>query len=475
MRLIPGKTLKYGSHTLLIIVASMVIIVALNFLFSRYHIRHDMTSIGVHSLSEQTMKVLEQVTSELTINIFCPTGQDTRIRKLTEMIHYQNPHVKISFYDPVREPVKANAMNMKAYMGLVAERDGRRYKVEYERNAFWQEKDVTNAILNVLRDENKIIYFTTGHGERGIDDEEREGFSKARDQLEGSAYNVETLVTVAIDSFPENAAGVVIAGATARFDSLELSALKHYMEKGGDCFLLLDPGDSTGFEKLVRRYGVIIGNDFVVEPAATARMAAIKNPVIPIVTRYSIPPKKPHPILEKHQNVMTAYPKVRSIKLSDRTGYDIEAENIIATSRMSWAETDLETLLGGEKAMANPDPGELKGPVPIAVASIRYFEDYSNYEDMKDNPMKARLVVIGDSDFATNGYFENPPGNGDLFLNTINWLAEEEELIAIRPKVYGVNPIRLTHRESKRMTYFNLAIYPTLVLIAGVVIWWRRK
>ena len=477
MRFIPGKTLKYGSHSILIIGMGFVIVIALNFLMNRYHIRKDITESKAHSLSEQTLKVLDSVDTEITINIFCPAERrDFRwIRKVTEMIHYSNPLVKVVFYDPVKNPVKAKAYNVTEERVVVVERGEKRFSKSYRENEFWQEKDLANAILRVMSDRNKVVYFVTGHGERDIYSHEQDGFSTVREELESAAYDVQNLIFVTVDSIPVDADIVVVPRPVRPYSKDEIIKIRGYIQRGGDVFFMLDPGDSTGFEDFLQRYDVKLGNDFIIDKSREGRMANVRDPSSPVVVRYSKSKgEKTHEILKNHTGVMTIYPQVRSINFRNKH-YDIEIEPIVFTSPQSWAETDLEAFRAKKPFKPTKDRHERPGPIVIAVALVRYYEDYENYDDMKDNPKKSRIVVIGDSDFATNRWFTLIKGNGDLFLNTVNWLAEEEELIAIRPKQYGMNTIRLTYKQSKWFLYFPVIIYPAIVLAVGLAVWIRRR
>ena len=77
-----------------------------------------------------------------------------------------------------------------------------------------------------------------------------------------------------------------------------------------------------------------------------------------------------------------------------------------------------------------------------------------------------KLILIGDSDFANNTNI-NLAGNGDLFLNTINWLAEEANLIAVRAKKRTITPVVLTRAQARAIFWIPVVMIPSAVLIAG--------
>jgi ABC-type uncharacterized transport system involved in gliding motility auxiliary subunit len=84
-------------------------------------------------------------------------------------------------------------------------------------------------------------------------------------------------------------------------------------------------------------------------------------------------------------------------------------------------------------------------------------------------------VVFGDSEFANNTYFALQ-GNGDLFLNTVSWLAEEEDLIAIRPRQGGGSgPVILTAAQAPLIFWIPVVALPLAVFASGMVVFLRRR
>ena len=183
----------------------------------------------------------------------------------------------------------------------------------------------------------------------------------------------------------------------------------------------------------------------------------------PIVSEYGV-----HKITEKHERLMTYYPLARSVALDPNRGNDIRGRELVKTSSNSWAETDLAPLRGGsEEWEFDADTGDKQGPISIAAA---VEAEPKNTEASS----KTRIVAFGDSDFAANKDFLNG-GNGDLLLNAISWLAEQEDLITIRPRKAGHNPISLTERDGKVLFWLSVILFPAIVLLAGGVVWWRRR
>ncbi|NTU47929.1 MAG: hypothetical protein HGA84_02860 [Syntrophobacteraceae bacterium] len=134
---------------------------------------------------------------------------------------------------------------------------------------------------------------------------------------------------------------------------------------------------------------------------------------------------------------------------------------------------------------------DVPGPVPLAViAEINVKEMKKDAAKGKgqpqkgdakpegeagdQNPRKAFLLVAGDSDFITNSNF-NLSGNGDLFLNMVNFLAEEETLITIESRDKGGRPLLLSQGQASAMFWMVLVLVPLMVLAAGFAVYRVRR
>jgi ABC-type uncharacterized transport system involved in gliding motility auxiliary subunit len=197
---------------------------------------------------------------------------------------------------------------------------------------------------------------------------------------------------------------------------------------------------------------------------------------MPAVTTY-----EPHAITQDLAGIMSIFPMVRSVRVAKELPEGISAQTLVSTSPQSWAETDLKTLQEGRSTF--DDSSDRQGPVSIAaVATIvtRQRGDAAKKttageKKPPDVSHSARLVVFGDSEFANNNFF-TLQGNGDLFLNTVSWLAEEEDLIAIRPRAGGSSgPIILTAAQQSLIFWLPVVLLPLLVFTTGAVVFIRRR
>jgi len=182
-----------------------------------------------------------------------------------------------------------------------------------------------------------------------------------------------------------------------------------------------------------------------------------------------------HPITENF-SVATFYPTARSLGLSPSPPPDIGYEVLVRSSFQSWAETNKTKM---EKGEASYDAGQdQKGPLTLAVLITLSTKDQKGEAkgpgEKKEKAPKGRMALFGDSDFADNGYF-NLSGNGDLFLNTVNYLTEEEALIAIRPAKSPIRPLSLSSAQASALFVIPMILLPLLVIGAGILVWRLRR
>jgi ABC-type uncharacterized transport system involved in gliding motility auxiliary subunit len=300
------------------------------------------------------------------------------------------------------------------------------------------------------------VYFVTGHGEHRIGDRDRRrGYSYALVALIHELYEVEEIRLSADGEVPEDAAALVIAGAQRDLSSAVVRRIDAYVRRGGGLLVLLDPGDLPNLTGLLQRYGVAVSNEVVLDEQNRLFAGDFLTLLVP--GRSTAHPVgaalQSPPLMSQVRAVTTVATEARA------AGVDL-----LKTSPESWRTPDLEVLESGVGAyVAGRDT---PGPVPVAV-SVLVRSDVGS---------PGRVLVYGDSDFATN-FFLGYLGNRDLFLNSVNWLAQEDTLVASRPptELPGVNQFFLSASEGRRVFWIGTVVQPGLVLLSGLVVFgWRR-
>jgi ABC-type uncharacterized transport system involved in gliding motility auxiliary subunit len=315
-----------------------------------------------------------------------------------------------------------------------------------------REEDITNALMKIVKGERKTIYFTQGHGEKSIDDMEKSGYSSAKAGLEKENYVLKSLNLVQENKVPDDASVVVMLGPTSEPFPNELDLLDGFLNKGGSVAILLDPPPGAGLNDFMKKWSIDVGNNIVLDSSGVGRLFGA-GPQIPLVTTYS------HHKITEHFNVMTFFPLVRSITPLKPPVAGINVEPLLSSNERSWGETDMKST------SAKFDEGkDLKGPVSLAVVATK---------DLGESK-KARMVVYGDSDFASNATF-GLQGNGNLFLNTISWLAQDESFISIRPKNPDDRRLTMTEAQGRLVSFIVLFFLPVGVLASGISVWMKRR
>jgi ABC-type uncharacterized transport system involved in gliding motility auxiliary subunit len=466
-----GRQARFGTLAAASILVVFGILAAINYLSARHNKRWDLTAAHQFSLSDQTKKVLQDLKEPVRIRVFARSDEFQRFRDRLDQYTYQSKQVSTEYIDPEKRPGLAQQLGVTALGTVVIEYKGRNEKVNSE-----SEQELTNALIKVIQGRQPKVYFTQGHGEKDTVSAERGGYNGIVAGLTSGNFIVDKVVLAQQGAVPDDADVLIIAGPKTDFLAPELDAVRTYLAKGGKVLLLLDPvlkadqPQPAGLQALLKDWGIEAGNDVVLDVSGMGRLIGTDESV-PVAAIYP-----PHPITQNF-NLLTAYPLARSMSPVEGGVNGHTAQKIVETSKSSWAETNLKSLTGGQPAKL--DEGDKPGPVALASAvsapaTVTPAPKNPVKEGDNPKPAETRLVAFGDSDFASNGAL-GVSGNRDLFLNTVNWLAQQENLISIRPRDPEDRRITLTADQERRIFFLTVLIVPGLILLAGVQTWWRRR
>jgi ABC-type uncharacterized transport system involved in gliding motility auxiliary subunit len=448
-----GRTLRYGVNAAVVIVIVFGIIALVEAFSYRYNKRIDLTENRRHSLSAQTIQLLGNLKSEVNAVGFFRTDQPgKRVAEdlFKQYARYSNGKFTWKVVDPDREPALARRYNVESYGTIVLETKARSEKVTDA-----EEEKLTNGLLKVTREGKRVLYVTQGHGESELTSSERAGFSEAKAAMERANYEVKPLALARAGKVPDDAAVILIPGPRTDLFPPEADALDAYLGRGGKLLVMVNPPfpqkvQDDAVKRLLAKYGVELGDNLVVELSPIGRLFGI-GPEIPIVQQY-----EPHTITRDLAGLTTLFPLTRTVTPAKTVPPGTSVQPLARTSAESWGETDGASIQGGQ---VKPDGPDLRGPLPIVVAVTRD---------------KARLIVYGTSNVATN-QFLNLQGNRDFFLNTVSWLAEEEDQISIRPKDAKATPVFLTAQQAQAVFWLPVVVLPGIVLVGGIVALMRRR
>jgi ABC-type uncharacterized transport system involved in gliding motility auxiliary subunit len=466
------RSTKYAGNYVVSLVLVIAMVSGLNYIGQRHPKRFDMTAIGKFTLAPQTVQILKKLNKDVDIKAFFEGGEYAKLKELLTEYRTESSHIRFEFIDPNKEPEVARHYEVTVYgnkstmngaqvrFGTVIVSYGdRKEKIEKQTEEV-QEEDLTNAIIKAGRAEAKKVYFVQGHGEKDpTDSDDRTGYSIAKKKLEDQGYKVETLNLASVGKVPDDAKVLVEAGPTNEPFPQEMQFINDFLTKrAGAMLMMVDPPPSPSFEPFLKDWGVKPDKDLVLDRSAMGRLMS-GGPTIPLVYRY-----ESHKITDRFKT-MTFFPFTRSFEPEKTPPSGISVETLFKSDEASWGETDLAS----REASFDPKT-DLRGPLPLAVAITKEIKPASD----KEPGQKSRIVTVGTSNFAINSFFENQ-GNGNLFLNMVSWLAQDEDLISVRPKNPEDRRILLSQGQLSMLRLISIFLLPGIALAAGIIVVVNRR
>ena len=445
------------------------VLLAVAYLSVRYPFRFDLTTERRFSLSAPMITMLQRLERPVHIVFF----HDPMMREtveLYELIARHTPRVTVEFYDPMINPAQARMLGVNFAGTAVLESEGRRLQVNGG-----SETDIANGILRVSQAATQRVCFLDGHGEpdpfsleshdhlegapghtHGLGAKyvlhERHGMAKARHALETVNYRVEKVLLLQRSTGLTGCAVLVVAGPKLALLPMEVEAVRAYLAGGGNALFMLDPFVRTGLEPVVREYGVIIDDDIVIDEASHF-WADVSSPAVSDYNRHQITRDLP----------VTFFPGVRSLSPTPQRVPGTSVVPLVNSSKNSWGQSN------PDRVVAFVQGRDVAGPNTLMVVALRR----PSGEDGESAAPRSRIAVVGDSDFATNSFF-HIMGNGTLFLNTVNYLAAQENLIGIQPRTADLPRVNLTNRQMKASFFLSVLFVPAVLAVVGSAVWWKQ-
>jgi ABC-type uncharacterized transport system involved in gliding motility auxiliary subunit len=480
-RSVSRKSFLYSSNLLLVIIIVLAILVLLNYFLSRHNYRLDFTEAKLHSLSDQSIQVLKNLKKDVQIKGFFREGNYSRakLEDLLKNFNYYSKRIKYEFIDPDKNPGLVKGYGITQDGTTILEAGGQENRITTA-----TEEDLTNALIKATRESKKVIYFLEGHGEHSIEQTEDIGFSFAKDELVKLGYEAKKLTLALSETFPQDCSLLVIPGPQKDLLPNELETIQGFIYRGGRVFFMADPEVAPGLVPYLGGFGIRLENDVVVD---TISRLFGGDYFMPVITEYEA-----HDITRNFRYA-TFYPYVRSVEPVEPKPEGLTLSVLGKTSPNSWSERQLDqkqVTFDKDKdkqgpislavvALVEPKPGEKKPetqePAGQKEADEKQTEEKKAAEPPAPEPKKeGRLAVFGDSDFASNKYY-GVSGNGNFFLNTVNWLTEESDLISIQPKTSSPRTVQFTPSQGRLIFFVSVVILPLLILILGISVWLRRR
>jgi ABC-type uncharacterized transport system involved in gliding motility auxiliary subunit len=474
------KQIVSGASTMVGSIVFLAILVAVQYIVLQHPVRWDLTKTGKFTLSSQSKKVLETL-KEKKLPVDVVAFYETKsisardaVRDLLDQYRDVYPDFRYSFIDPDKDRAIAKANKIESYPTIVLKAGEKE-----ERISTADEESVTNAVMRLIRNEVKKVYFLKGHGERAIDSSDATGYKTAQEHIAKQNYKTAETILMQEGSVPEDAKILIVAGPQTDLMDTELEAIQKYLNGGGSLFVLVDPFKAPKLCEFLAKYGFHTAEDIVVDRMSKAFGG---DYLMPMVTTYIDFP------ITKDFRLASFFPEARAVTAEEKPGPGLTCQDLALTSAVSWTIDKVQ--LDSGKATLDPAVGK-KGPISVmAVSTVEPVAEKKDPTATDTNPegttdqaaanapekktVKARIVVSGSSLIAANKFFKLQ-GNGDLFMNTVSWLAEDENLIAIRPKSTRSQPMVLSERDSAIVFFVAVVLLPFTWVFVGLTLYLYRR
>ena len=471
-----SRQAKYSAYAGTYIIVIIAVLAAVNFLANRYDKSYDSTSNKQFTLSDQTLKIVKGLKRDVNITEFDHQSNFYSDRDLLDRYSALSPKLHVNYVDPDKKPQIAKAAGIRSYGTILVDSGTKK-----EEAKSLTEEEVTGALIRSLKSGERNACFVSGSGEHAIDDSDRNGYSAIKDALEKNNLKTRTISLLKPEAsaapqpagtpgapatppaaakieVPSDCTVLVVAGPQHDYIQPETDAIKNFVENGGKALFLMDPAlqlrsgstdENATLGALLASWGVTLNKDLALDTSGVGEIFGL-GPEVPLVGDY-----ESHPIVNQMKGTATAFPLSRTLDV--KNGDKTTVQKLFATGDNSYATTDLSS--GTIKLDPKKDK---KGPLTLAAAGTY------------NGTTPGRFVVVGSSLWCSNNFIRFN-GNRDLFLNMMNWLTADEDLISIRPKAPEDRPLNISAQKLNLVFWLSVVIFPLGVVGFGMATWWKRR
>ncbi|WP_427158129.1 GldG family protein [Aliinostoc sp. HNIBRCY26] len=527
------RSTQAGANAFVATIAVLVIVGLINFLSTRYQLRADLTETQLFSLSPQSQELVRKLNQPLKIWVFDVT-QNPQDRELLENYRRQSAKFQFEYVDPQSRPGLAEKFGVKDYGEVYLESGEKRQLVQSVNvNERLSEIKVTNKLQQLYSDRTAKVYFIQGHGEHPITGGEG-AMTQAVQGLSDRNYTTTDLNLTTNAKVPDDASVVVMAGAKKELFPAEVKALQDYLNRGGNVLLMVDPNTNPNLNSLLQEWGVSLDNRLAVDVSGAG---VGLGPAAPIITSYGQHPitkdfgngisfyrlarplqvtpvagVQSTPLLQtKPYPDSWAESDLQSEKLEFNPDKDIKGPltlGVALTKKISTtppvtptpttsptpqntATPTTSPTTSPTTPTASPTPTSTTSPTPqntttpttsptsLPTPTTQLSPTPTATSPAAQQPeataKESRLVVIGNSDFATDNIFKQQL-NGDVFLNSVTWLSQQDQQpLSISPKEPKNRRINISIAQANFLTLSALIFLPLIGFISAAAVWWKRR
>jgi ABC-type uncharacterized transport system involved in gliding motility auxiliary subunit len=446
-----ARQTKFAAYTAVYILIVVAVVGVLNFLANRYNKTYDTTSSKQFTLSDQTEKIAKNLKQDVSISYWDQPTQFQAAHDLLDRYKNLSPKIDVHYEDLEKNITQARAAGVTRRGAVLVQTAGRTQEAKS-----LSEEEVTGALVRALKTGDKLACFAEGAGEHTLEDADRTGYGQLKTLVEGNNYKTQSINLLQKPEIPKDCTMVILGGPSRDYLQPAVDALKAYVEGGGKAIVMLDPplkfakqniDENAALVGVLSTWGVTADKDLVLDTSGVGQLYGL-GPEIALVSTYGT-----HPIVGAMKRLATGFPIARSLEI--KNGATTTVEKLFESTDDAFATSNLAS------AEIKPSPSDKKGPFILGAAGT--FSTGGG-----------RFVVVGSSSWVANTYLRLA-GNRDLFLNMMNWLSADEDLISIRPKEPDDRRLTMTANQMRLAFYSSVLAIPLLILASGLSVWWKRR
>jgi ABC-type uncharacterized transport system involved in gliding motility auxiliary subunit len=416
---------------------------AIGFLSARHDFVADWTYNSRVSISPETRAVLAKFDGPVDIVSYASPQGDLRQTIAAALKNYQQakPDLRLSFVDPQQDPAAMRNLGITVDGELILH-----YRDRQQRLDTLNERSLTDALERLVRGNDRIVAFVTGHGERRADGVANADLGTFVSQLEHSGLRAVPLNFSQTAGVPGQTDLVVLAGPQTPLSPGATKALVDYLAGGGNLLWLVDPGNlDASLQPLADALGIRVLPGELIDASSSA--LGLKDPRMIALGDY------PPSAITRGFTLTTLFPEVAPLAQAKESEWKIEP------FLRSSVQSTTQSLSGNASAV-------VKGPLDFGFALSR----------LSPSPAKSeqRVVVIGNGDFLSNSYLGNG-GNRALGERVFNWLLGDDQLVSMPPRGAPDRVLSVSQGELSALTIGYMMVLPLLLLAIGGLIAWRRR
>ncbi len=429
------RSTREGGNVLGVVLFVLGIAVLVNVLGARFRLSADLTGDKLFTLAPETVTALHRAPEPPKVWVFYPEGDPVTfaLRRILDAARLADPSLTYKVVDPERDPVQASGFGIQDHATVVQVGD------RHETFTGAEEQDFVAALIRAYRSRKARVAFLRGHGESHYRDGSPRGLRDGAEALVKRGYEVFGLSILEGGALRDSVDVLVVAGPEVPFTPVETDSVTAFMRAGGRVLLLLDPQYPVALDSVLAPAGFRYHPRFLSDPD-------MRDPQVVIPSDYSS-----HPVVRSLRQRLTA------VVFRGVGSFDRSAGALPGLRQAELLRSGPRTTVAGESE---------------SVPRSRILAEAAQWSG--GGKKLGRLVAVGDSDFATQSMF-NVLGDGDLFLSSVQWLAENEDLIELRPRPHTDRPVILTRHQGRALMVVFVLLLPVAVIAAGTVVWWRRR